>query len=402
MLDEKTQDFIRTHREEDVRRLALKPAPENVDLRMALQQIEGWQTARRKLPSWAERDGIQYPPRLPMEQCSSEQTARYKQALVKRLLDNDGTEAPHTLMDLTGGFGIDFSFLAPLFDRAVYMERQPELCRIAAHNFKTLGLAQAEIRETDSSLSPDEWPDATCCFVDPARRDTVGRKTVAIEDCEPDLSILQEAIRRKAAFSLIKLSPMLDIRMALRTLAHVAEVHAVSVQGECKELLLVMTRQKPEKTACHCVNLGTEDPTFTFTLTEEEEAACTYSDTPGRFLYEPNASVMKCGGFRSLATRYGLRKLHPNSHLYTSDHSCKDFPGRAFAIEDCCGFGKKELKGLLNGLGQANLTVRNFPDTVAGLRKRLKLKEGGNAYLFATTLSDGRHVLLRCRKAGPQ
>ena len=305
-------------------------------------------------------------------------------------------------MDLTGGFGIDFSFLAPLFDRAVYMERQPELCRIAAHNFKTLGLAQAEIRETDSSLSPDEWPDATCCFVDPARRDTVGRKTVAIEDCEPDLSILQEAIRRKAAFSLIKLSPMLDIRTALRTLAHVAEVHAVSVQGECKELLLIMTRQKPEKTACHCVNLGTEDPTFTFTLTEEEEAACTYSDMPGRFLYEPNASVMKCGGFRSLATRYGLRKLHPNSHLYTSDHSCKDFPGRAFAIEDCCGFGKKELKGLLNGLGQANLTVRNFPDTVAGLRKRLKLKEGGNAYLFATTLSDGRHVLLRCRKAGPQ
>ena len=117
---------------------------------MALQQIEGWQTARRKLPSWAERDGILYPPRLPMEQCSSEQTARYKQALVKRLLNKDGTEAPHTLMDLTGGFGIDFSFLAPLFDRAVYMERQPELCRIAAHNFKTLGLAQAEIRETDS------------------------------------------------------------------------------------------------------------------------------------------------------------------------------------------------------------------------------------------------------------
>ena len=162
MLDEKTQDFIRTHREEDVRRLALKPAPENVDLRMALQQIEGWQTARRKLPSWTERDGILYPPRLPMEQCSSEQTARYKQALVKRLLDKDGTEAPHTLMDLTGGFGIDFSFLAPLFDRAVYMERQPELCRIAAHNFKTLGLAQAEIRETDSSLSPDECSDAAC------------------------------------------------------------------------------------------------------------------------------------------------------------------------------------------------------------------------------------------------
>lgn len=402
MLDEKTQDFIRTHQEEDVRRLALKPAPKNVDLRMALQQIEGWQTARRKLPSWAERDGILYPPRLPMEQCSSEQTARYKQALVKRLLDNNGTEAPHTLMDLTGGFGIDFSFLAPLFDRAVYMERQPELCRIAAHNFKTLGLAQAEIRETDSSLSPDEWPDAACCFVDPARRDTAGRKTVAIEDCEPDLSILQEAIRRKAAFSLIKLSPMLDIRTALRTLAHVAEVHAVSVQGECKELLLVMTRQKTEKTACHCVNLDTEAPTFTFTLTEEEEAACTYSDTPGRFLYEPNASVMKCGGFRSLATRYGLRKLHPNSHLYTSDHSCRDFPGRTFAIEDSCGFGKKELKGLLNGLRQANLTVRNFPDTVAGLRKRLKLREGGNAYLFATTLADGRHVLLRCRKAEPQ
>lgn len=398
MLNEETLAFIRAHRQDDVRRLALRPAPAGTDLHTALQQIEGWQAALQKLPAWAAREGIFFPPRLAMEQCSSELTAFYKQNIVRQRLATESSSTPHTLIDLTGGFGIDFCFLSPLFDRAIYMERQPELCRIAAHNFSLLGLTKAEILNADSTQDPENWPEATCCFIDPARRDTAGRKTVAIEDCTPDLSALQDVIRRKASFCLIKLSPMLDIGLALRTLSHIAEVHVVSVQGECKELLLVMTRNRPESTAFHCTNIGTSHPDFHFTHKEEELATCTYTDTPLRYLYEPNASLMKCGGFRSLSAHFGIQKLHPNSHLYTSDKLHTDFPGRAFTIHTCSGFGKKELKNILRDLTQANLTVRNFPDTVAGLRKRLKLKDGGDTYLFATTLANGQHVLLRCGK----
>ncbi|MDE7378878.1 MAG: class I SAM-dependent methyltransferase [Paraprevotella sp.] len=402
MINEKTRDFILRNRLEDVRKLALKKAPEGVDLPMALQQIEGWQTAVRKLPSWAEREGLWFPPRLAMEQCSSEQTASYKHALVKRLLHIGDTPADGTMMDLTGGFGIDFSFIAPLFTRAVYMERQPELCRIARHNFTVLHLDQAEVREGDSSNKPQEWPDAELCFIDPARRDAAGHKTVAIEDCTPDLTVLQDSIHRKARLCLIKLSPMLDIQAALRVLHGISEVHAVCVQNECKELLLVATHPLAHPVAFHCVDMEKERTTyFTFTAEEEKKADCSYAQSVGKYLYEPNAAILKCGGYRILAARYGLCKLHPNSHLYTSNLLREDFPGRTFQIENVSGFGKKEVSKMLQGTSQANLTVRNFPATVADLRKRLRLKDGGDIYLFATTLDNGEHVLLRCRKVSP-
>lgn len=399
MMNGQTLDFIRRNRLGDVRELALKKAPEGVELPLALQQIEGWQTARRKLPSWAEKEGLWYPPRLSMEQCSSEQTALYKRDIIKRLLQLADGETGGTMMDLTGGFGIDFSFMAPLFTRAVYMERQAVLCRIARHNFDVLQLKQAEVCETDSATHPEEWPDADLCFIDPARRDESGHKTVAIADCTPDLTRLQEAIRRKARLSLIKLSPMLDTKAALHALQHIQEVHAVCVQGECKELLLVMSREVPAPTNFHCTNIEAEGTTsFVFREEEETNAVCTYTDTPGRYLYEPNAAILKCGGYRSLSARLGLQKLHPNSHLYTSDHLCTSFPGRTFRIEAISGFGKKELRQALQGLSRANLTVRNFPATVADLRKRLRLQEGGDIYLFATTLNNGQHALIRCRK----
>lgn len=399
MINVQTLDFIRRNRLGDVRELALKKVPEGVELPLALQQIEGWQTARRKLPSWAEKEGLWYPPRLSMEQCSSEQTALYKRDVIKRLLQLTDGETGGTMMDLTGGFGIDFSFMATLFTRAVYMERQAVLCRIARHNFDVLQLKQAEVCETDSATHPEEWPDADLCFIDPARRDGAGHKIVAIADCTPDLTRLQEAIRQKARLCLIKLSPMLDTKAALHALRDIQEVHAVCVQGECKELLLVMSREIPAPTTFHCTNIEAER-TMSFVFTEEEEtnAVCTYADTPGHYLYEPNAAILKCGGYRSLSARLGLQKLHPNSHLYTSDNLCTSFPGRTFRIEDISGFGKKELRQTLQGLSRANLTVRNFPATVADLRKRLRLQEGGDIYLFATTLNNGQHALIRCRK----
>ncbi|MCM1108210.1 MAG: hypothetical protein NC388_04020 [Clostridium sp.] len=399
MIDEKTQEFILAHRTEDVRTLALKRTPDGVDAMLALQQIEGWQTAVRKLPSWATTDGLWYPPRLSMEQCSSEQTALYKNETVKRLLNIGDKPSDGSMMDLTGGFGIDFSFLAPLFARAVYMERQPELCRIARHNFNVLRLHHAEIMETDSSAQPQDWPNVELCFVDPARRDASGRKTVAIDDCTPNLKLLQEHIQRKARLCLVKLSPMLDIHAAVGSLNGVSEVHAVCVQGECKELLLVMQPRQTGTTHYHCVNITAgQTERFVFSATEEAKAQCHYTEQVGHFLYEPNAAILKCGGYRCLAQRYGLLKLHPNSHLYTSDNLCENFPGRTFTVEGLSGFGKKELHDLLHGLPQANLTVRNFPAGVAEMRKRLRLKEGGDTYLFATLLNNERHILIKCRK----
>ena len=399
MLNEETLHFIQTHRQDDTRLLALKPAPPGVDLRAALQQIEGRQAAGRKLPSWAEREGLLFPPRLAMEQCSSEQTARYKQDVVRRWLASCGSSDP-VLTDLTGGFGIDFSFLAPLFHRAVYMERQPELCRIAAHNFRVLGLSQAEVRETDSAQAPECWPESDCCFVDPARRDASGRKTVAIGDCEPDLAALQEAIRRRSRFCLVKLSPMLDIGEALRALPHTAEVHAVSVQGECKELLLILDRHASGGTEITAVNLAAQgNEIFTFTRHEEETATPAYANEVETYLYEPNASVLKAGAFKSLATRFALAKLAPSTHLYTSKTPVAGFPGRCFKVTAVHEFNKQGLKALSTTCPKANIATRNFPLSPEELRKKLRIADGGDDYIFATTLMDKRKVMVVGRKA---
>ncbi len=404
MLNEATLAFAERHADDDVRRLALQPVPDPaVNLTAALQQIEGRQLARRKLPGWAACPGMIFPPRLSMEQCSSEATARYKQEIVKRLFGKAADTAllQGTFADLTGGFGVDFSYLAPLFNRAVYVERLPHLCRIARHNLDCLGLQRAEIINSDATEYLPTLPAADLLFMDPARRDGSGRKTVAIADCEPNLEILQPLLREKGRFTLIKLSPMLDIGLALQRLPGISQVHVVSVAGECKELLLVMP-QTPSGSvpSIHCVNLTDKSTALPFVFTLEEEAAtsCTYTTALKKYLYEPNASLLKAQAQRITAVRFGLEKLHPNSHLYTSDRLLTDFPGRMFRIEAASGFGKKESRDLLKNLSKANLTVRNFPASAADLRKRLRLTDGGDIYLFATTTADGKHILIRCSK----
>lgn len=396
-LSEATLRFIAEHRRDDVRALALQAGKYPlVDMPAALTQIAGWQTAEVKVPAWAVTESILYPPHLSMEQCSSEVTARYKASVVS------GYDGPcQSLVDLTGGFGIDFSFLAPHFRQATYVERQDVLCEVARHNFPLLDLEAARVIHTDGvdylrQMEPVDW-----LYLDPARRDTHGGKTVAISDCEPDVVALEPLLLEKAGRVLVKLSPMLDLMQALHTLKHVVAAHVVSVAGECKELLLVLARDEAllaEDVPIHCVNLlGTADVVI-FTRREEQTASCLYADMPRTYLYEPNASLLKAGAFRSLSYIYKVEKLHASSHLYTSDEALSGFPGRMFRIDGWCGFGKREVKDLLGDVRKANLTVRNFPATVAELRKRLKLAEGGDVYLFATTLNDGRKILLRCRK----
>lgn len=383
-------EFIALHKTDDVRKLALKKAPEGVDLTFCLQQIEGWQLARKKIPHWAETDGLLFPPHLSMEQCSSEKTALYKKQLVCRLL----REELRQMADLTGGFGIDFSYLAPLFEKAVYIERQEQLCQIALHNFNLLGLSHVVVKNAQAE---DELPaigNVSLIYADPARRDNVGRKVVLLEDCQPNVVSLQEVLLEHSQVVMLKLSPMLDIQQALRQLKNVREVHVVSVDGECKELLLVMHRE--ETPLCYyCVNITNNGQEVTEV---EQLSAPVISREEKTFLYEPNASILKAGVQDALCQLYKVEKLHPFSHLFTSDELVEDFPGRSFRILGRSDFSKHSLKNLLADVTQANLTVRNFPATAQELRKKLKLREGGSVYLFATTLQNESHALFRCEK----
>ena len=395
-METKLEEFIREHRHDDVRQLALQAARyPDIDMQQALQQIAGWQTACTKLPEWAATDGIIYPPRLSMEQCSSEATAKYK----AKVLD----PSPSTVIDLTGGFGVDFSYMARGFQKAVYVERQPHLCEAARHNFQLLGLENAEVVCGDgveylkNLPSPFNAQSPLTIYLDPARRDENGKKTYAISDCTPDVVALKDLLLEKAGRVMIKLSPMLDWHKAVDDLGEVVEVHIVSVDNECKELLLVLAKNPaaPLRVVCANIRHDTETELFEFFPSNDNLSIPLFPTLRERdFLYEPNASIMKAGCFAEVAHRFGVQPTGSNSHLFLSPQFIPDFPGRKFQIEKVTSMNKKELKHVIGGLTKANITVRNFPLSVAELRKRLKLADGGDTYIFATTLGEKDHVLL--------
>ena len=388
-MNEATQEFIRQHREDDVRQLALKGKGKGeVDLPLALQQIAGWQTARRKLPSWAACDGLLYPPHLNMEQCSSEQTARYKAGLA-----GEGD----CFVDLTGGLGVDFYFMSKGFKQRIYVEQQELLCDTARHNFALLGHDCSVV----CGLAADvlsQLDHASVIYLDPARRDQHGARTYSIQDCTPNVLELRDLLLQKADRIILKLSPMLDWHKAVEDLGNVSEVHIVSVQNECKELLLVLQREQSGPLRLVCVNDNSVfEPSPTVGLLEGKEDTVAFS-----YLYEPNASIMKAGCFDEVADFYHVCELSANSHLFTSDYEITDFPGRGFRVEAVSSMNKRELKTVLQEVDRANITVRNFPMSVAELRKRLHLKEGGDVYIFATTVHSPRQWPQPQRPAGPR
>nr|WP_294856681.1 class I SAM-dependent methyltransferase [Prevotella sp.] len=446
MMNQATQNFIRQHQDDDVRQLAFLGSkyPE-VDMPFALDQIRGRKMARVKLPRWASLEGIIYPPHISMEQCSSESTALYKAELAARLLGlpvSSSFSEEIGFVDLTGGFGVDFSYIAArLGVKSMYVERQAHLCEAAKENFERLGLKNAIVKNGDgievlhSFLSKKD--DAASAddslgiiydqplsllknklglkiiFIDPARRDDAGNKVVSLKDCTPDVTVLQEEMLSKADYVIIKLSPMLDWHRAISELSHVREVHIISVNNECKELLLVLSARNmgdmeassADGEVKHAGNLRI------YCVNDAQSFVCDELDmesSPVRiappvleemqYLYEPNASLMKAGCFGVLSDRYDARMLSKNSHLFVSQAPIEAFPGRSFRIIAISSFNKKELKRHLSGITKANIATRNFPLSVAELRKRLKLKDGGETYIFATTLSDESHVLMITEK----
>ena len=385
MTNQKTLDFIREHIDDDVKLLALQGCKEpDVDMVYALHQIAGHQKAKTKIPSWAAMANVVYPPHLAMEQCSSEATARYKAQIAGK---------GQFFVDLTAGFGVDMAFISQGFKQAVHVERQEQLCAISSHNYKLLGLNHIEVVCGDGVSYLHTMPHADLIYIDPARRDEHGARTYGIADCTPNVLELLDEMLEKADRLMIKLSPMLDWRKAVADVRFAREVHIVSVDNECKELLLVVSRQEaPLKV--FCVN---NNEVFKYDLQEQEPCAMPLPES-FRFLYEPNASVMKAGCFDLIARRFGVVQLDKNSHLFVSETEAGAFPGRHFIIEKIVSMNKRELKMALEGIDRANIAVRNFPMSVAELRKRLRLKDGGDVYIFATTVSRHGHQLLICRK----
>ena len=388
-MNDKTRNFIEQNLDADIRQLALKGCRDkDVDLDAAIRQIAGRQTARRKLPSWAALDGILYPPHLNMEQCSSEQTARYKAGICS------SHPSPKTLVDLTGGFGVDFAFMSEAFDEATYVERNSELFAISSANMKILA-PKAKCLNEDGLEVLHRLDHVSMIFMDPARRDHHGARTYGISDCTPNVLEIKDELLQKADVVMLKLSPMLDWHKAISDLGeqYIKEVHIVSVQNECKELLIVMQQQPAEPPTVYCVN---DDSVFSYHPSSISSNHISHHSSL-IYLYEPNASIMKAGCFAEIEQAFEVSQLAPNSHLFASDQAIADFPGRKFRVTAVTSMNKQELKQALKDIRQANIAVRNFPMSVADLRKRLNLSEGGNDYIFATTLTEGKKVLIICQ-----
>ena len=421
-----TSEFIIQFRESDPRRLALQASRyPDVDMPFALNQIQGWQTAQRKLPSWAACDGVVYPPHLNMEQCSSEPTARYKQQVARRLVEAVQPVADTCMTDLTGGFGVDFSFTSRCFDCATYVERNASLCEVVGANLPRLGIQNAQVECAEAEAVLERMEPQTMIFLDPARRDEHGAKTVLIADCTPDVCQLLPRLMAKSQFVMLKLSPMLDWHKAIVDLdGKVREVHIVSADGECKELLLVLADNDTTDVQVFCIDIQSRPDSegqyprseFVYSIvtnaqeeivknnsklensTSAQPTNSTFNIQHSTFLFEPNASIMKAGCFDEIARAYGVSAVSRNSHLFLSDEPVDGFPGRTFAIDAVTTMNKRQLRQTLSGMKQANIAVRNFPLSVAELRKRLKLNDGGDTYIFATTTSDGDHILMITHK----
>jgi len=401
-MNEETREFIQQHQDDDIRVLALKGTKDpEVDLAFAFQQIDGRKRAQEKLPSWAAIESIVWPPHLSMEQCSSERTARYKAKVAG---------SGKSLVDLTAGFGVDAAFIAKGFQRTVCVELQPELCAVLKENFTLLGLHQIEVVNGNGVDYLHTMAPADLIFIDPARRDEHGGRTYGIADCTPNVLEIIDELLAKAQRVMIKLSPMLDWRKAVDDIGkeHVTAVHIVSVNNECKELVVEVKRGKGEEVKVVCVNLLSDGSEERFEFDAQSSSTALHPSTslpfhsftlsPFHFLYLPNASLMKAGCFDLLASRYGVEQADVNSHLFLSDGRVESFPGRGFIIDRVTSMNKRDLKEALSGITHANIAVRNFPMSAVELRRRLKLRDGGDTFIFATTVANQGHLLFVCRK----
>lgn len=387
ILDTEVQQFINDNLEVSITKLALSSSPfDHVTTKELLDQISSKHKAKTKLPTWFNKPGIYYPNKLNIEQTSSEDTALYKSKLV----------SGETIIDITGGFGVDSYFFSKIFNRIIHCEINNELHNIAKHNFKVLNkLNITTICEDGISYLSKTDQTFDCIYVDPSRRHDAKGKVFMLKDCFPNIPESLDVLFTKTKQILIKTSPILDIHLGLSELKNVASIHVVAVNNEVKELLWLLDYNATQNPKVYTINIKpTSSQNFDFYLQDERLCDADYS-LPLTYLYEPNAAILKAGAFKSIAKTTGVFKLHQHSHLYTSQ-DLTNFPGRIFTIKQVVIFNKTSLKSL--HLKKANITTRNFPMDVQAIRKKFKITDGGNNYLFFTTLVNNEKVILICEK----
>ena len=407
-LSEAEKTFIKSHQNDEITTLLLqaKKYP-NLNIPDLVLQIKARQKAKSKLPEWFENEEIIFPKMLSVEQSSSEITAKFKANLV----------SGETFIDLTGGMGVDIAYMSKSFENTFYFEQNTDLLEVTRYNFEQLGIKNVAFVEGNSveklselgfvglkDLRVEEEEKLsefrqknTWIYLDPHRRDDTGNKVVRLQDCEPNILAIKDLLFEHTDNILLKASPMLDIDLAVLDLENVSQVYVVAVENEVKEVLFHLEKNKSDKVILNAVNLTKNDSIIlSFTKSEEKNASIKLS-SPKQYLYEPNAAIMKSGGFRYTAQHFDLQKIAQHSHLYTSEELVDSFQGRIFKIIAVCKLDKKEILKHLSE-NKANITIRNFPLTVQQIRDKMKLSDGGSEYLFATTDAQNQKIVIICRK----
>ena len=386
LLKKQVQDFINENLNANIAKLLFKGSPfDGITIQEIAEQIEAKKKAEKKLPSWFKKPNIFYPNKINIEQCSSEITANYKANIIS------GT----SIIDISGGFGVDTYYFSKQFKEVTHCEINAGLSKLVDHNFKLLGTGEITIISDDGiEYLKKTWKHFDWIYADPSRRNELKGKVFMLKDCEPNLPENLETLFQSSNNILIKASPMLDITNALMELRFMKEVHVIAVDNEVKELLFVLEKSYQNDIRIKTINIqkGIID---SFESIYEDGAKAEYS-APQSYLYEPNSAILKAGLFNEVSSKLKLYKLHNNSHLYTSDELI-NFPGRSFKINKIIPYTLKEIKKHIPLL-KANVTVRNFPESVAQIRKKTKLKDGGNEYLFFTTDINNKHIVLVCQK----
>ncbi|PRD56174.1 THUMP-like domain-containing protein [Sphingobacterium gobiense] len=388
VLSSEVQDFIRQHALEDASSIALKKSPfTQVSSSELAQQIHGLQKVSKKIPDWTEQNkALYFPEKLNLEQCSSAGTGKFKASLLS---------PDSTVLDLTGGFGVDSYYFAQQAKRVTHSEINPELSQIVAYNLNALGIDNVQCHAGDGiAFLASSNKRYDYIYIDPSRR-VKNQKVFRLEDCEPNILAYQELFFQHSNKVITKLAPLLDISGALNALPHVKDIYVVSIENDCKELLFVQEKSFQGVPSIHAVRLASDEPQiFSFNYTQEKESEPIFGEPLG-FLYDPDVAITKAGAFKSVATTFGLQKLHQHSHLYTSDELLAELPGRIFQIQQVIPFSvfKKNVD-----ITKANIVAKNFPLKVEEIRKKFKIKDGGEEYLYFTTLFDDRLVVVYGRR----
>lgn len=377
--------FINENKHKNVNDIALLLSKkENLDANYIINQINGLQKAKNKLPTFYNTPDIIFPSVKSMEQCSSEKTALLKNKMI----------SGNNLIDLTGGFGIDSYFFAKHFNSVLYIEENELLLKIAQHNFKLLGVDIDLHNTTSKSFLLSNKIHFDVAYIDPDRRDE-NKRVFNLADCSPNVIDLMPLILKNADKLLIKTSPFLDIKQTLGELKTVSKCFVIAVKNDCKEVLYLLEKNKTKPTEIITYNLDQTEEVFQFTFEEEQVVSSTFAN-PKKYLYEPNAAIMKAGAFKTISKHFNIDKLAQHTHLYTSNELIKDFPGRVFNIKHITDYNKKSLQQF--AIKKANISTRNFIDSVATIKKKLNLKDGGDIYLFATSSIENKATLLVTEK----